>query len=87
MRAAALHLGFAGLHAESAVSGTLTGNLAAVGVSRRLGYQPNGLIRRRVRDALGHEQRFALSRELWQQHRTVLVEIDGLAPCLAQFGI
>jgi len=87
MRAAVLQLAFSGLGAESAVTGALAGNHASTGVSRKLGYQPNGLVRRRVRDALGYEQRFALARDRWQQHRTVPVEIDGLAPCLPQFGL
>jgi RimJ/RimL family protein N-acetyltransferase len=86
MRAAVLDLAFSGLQAESAVSGALVGNAASARVSRKLGYQPNGLIRRRVRDAWGWEQRFALDRDRWRQHRTVPVEIDGLGPCLGQFS-
>jgi RimJ/RimL family protein N-acetyltransferase len=85
MRAAVLDLAFGGLRAESAVSGALAGNAASAGVSRKLGYQPNGLVRRHVRDAWGWEQRFALDRDRWQQHRTVPVEVDGLEPCLGQF--
>jgi RimJ/RimL family protein N-acetyltransferase len=86
MRAAVLDLAFSGLRAESAVSGALAGSAASAAVSRRLGYQPNGLIRRRVRDAPGQEQRFALDRDRWQRQRTVPVEIDGLGPCLPDFG-
>jgi RimJ/RimL family protein N-acetyltransferase len=86
MRAAVLDLAFSGLGAESAVSGALAGNAASAGVSRKLGYQPNGVIRRRVRDAPGQEQRFALDRDRWRQHRTVPVETDGLGPCLPDFG-
>ena len=86
MRAAVLDLAFSGLRAGSAVSGALAGNAASAGVSRRLGYQPNGLIRRRVRDAPGQEQRFTLDRDRWQQYRTVPVETDGLGPCLPDFG-
>jgi RimJ/RimL family protein N-acetyltransferase len=86
MRAAVLDLAFAGLGAGSAISGAIVGNAASAGVSRRLGYQPNGLSRRRVRDACGREQRFALDRDRWQQYRTVPVEISGLEPCLGQFG-
>jgi RimJ/RimL family protein N-acetyltransferase len=87
MRAAVLHLAFAGLNAESAVSGALADNQASAGVSRKLGYQPNGIFRRRVRDALGYEHRFALTRSRWQQHAAIPVEIGSLAPCLAQFGL
>jgi RimJ/RimL family protein N-acetyltransferase len=87
MRAAVLHLAFAGLNAESAITAALTDNPASNAVSRKLGYQPNGLVRTRVRDALGYEQRFTLDRDRWQQHRTVPVEIDDLEPCLPQFGL
>jgi len=54
---------------------------------RKLGYQPNGLTRRQVRDTLRYEQRFALGRDRWQQFAAAAVEIDGLEPCLAQFGL
>ena len=86
MRAAVLDLAFAGLDAESAVSEAMTDNAASNAVSRKLGYQPNGLARRRVRDALGYDQRFVLDRARWEQCRTVPVEIDGLAACLPFFG-
>ncbi|GAA2093905.1 GNAT family protein [Actinomadura alba] len=87
MRAAVLHLAFAGLNAESAITSAMTDNPASAAVSRKLGYRPNGVARIRVRDSLGHEQRFALDRAGWQQHSTVPVEIDGLEPCLPQFGL
>jgi RimJ/RimL family protein N-acetyltransferase len=87
MRAAVLHLAFAGLGAQSAISRVFTGNAASTGVSRRLGYQPSGLFRTRVRDALGYEQRFALDADRWNQCRTVPVEIDGLEPCLPHLGL
>jgi RimJ/RimL family protein N-acetyltransferase len=87
MRAAVLDLAFAGLGAEAAVSSAMVGNPASAAVSRKLGYQPNGLDRRRVREASGQEQRFTLDQERWRQHRTVPVEIGGLGPCLPQFGL
>lgn len=86
MRAAVLHLAFAGLDAESAISGAIVGNAASAAVSAKLGYQPNGLVRVRARDALGYEQRFALDRDGWQQHCTVPVGISGPGRCRAQFG-
>ncbi|QKW37455.1 GNAT family N-acetyltransferase [Actinomadura sp. NAK00032] len=87
MRAAALELAFSGLGAESAVTAALTDNVASTAISRKLGYRPNGIVRARVRDTLGYEQRFALDRDRWQQHRTVPVQIDGLEPCLPHFGL
>ena len=86
MRAAVLHLAFAGLGAESAITAALTDNPASCGVSRKLGYQPNGIARTRVRDVVGYEQRFVLDRFGWERCRTVPVEIVGLAECLPQFG-
>jgi RimJ/RimL family protein N-acetyltransferase len=61
MRAALLHLAFAGLNAQSAVSEVMADNLASVAVSRKLGYQPNGIDRIQVRDALRQSPRFATS--------------------------
>jgi RimJ/RimL family protein N-acetyltransferase len=87
MRAAVLHLGFSGLNAESAVSGAHTSNAASCAVSRKLGYQPNGIFRTRVRDELGYELRFVLDRERWQQHSVTEVDIAGLRPCLPLFGL
>jgi len=86
MRAAVLELAFVGLGAESAVTAAATVNPASTAVSRKLGYEPNGLVRIRVRDSLGYEQRFKLDRDRWKQHRTVPVQIDGLTPCLPLFG-
>ncbi len=86
MRAAVLHLAFAGLNAESAITAALTDNPASSAVSRKLGYLPNGMARTRVRDGVGYEQRFALDRSRWDHCRTVPVEMDGLAPCLPHFG-
>ncbi len=41
MRAAVLHLAFAGLEAEYADSDAFTDNAASLGVSRKLGYRPS----------------------------------------------
>jgi RimJ/RimL family protein N-acetyltransferase len=87
MRAAVLELAFVGLGAVSAVSEALIDNAASNAISRKLGYQANGIVRTRVRDTLGYEQRFRLDRERWQQHRTVPVEIHGLESCLPHFDL
>jgi RimJ/RimL family protein N-acetyltransferase len=81
MRAAVLHLGFAGLGADTAASGAHTDNAASLAVSRKLGYVPDGLARRSVRDRLVVEQRLRLDRAGWEQRRTVPVEIEGLEAC------
>jgi RimJ/RimL family protein N-acetyltransferase len=86
MRAAVLHLAFAGLGAEQARSGALSDNAASLAVSRKLGYVPDGTNRQVVRDRLVTEQRLLLDRASWQAHRTVPVEIEGLEPCLELLG-
>ena len=43
MRIATLHLGFLGLDALEASTGAFEDNLASLGVTRKLGYEPNGI--------------------------------------------
>ncbi len=87
MRAAVLALAFEGLGAETAVSAAFADNAASVAVSRKLGYEPNGTERLRVRDERRIDRRFVLDRAGWERHRAVDVEIRGLASCLPFFGV
>lgn len=87
MRAAVLHLAFAGLGADQARSGAFADNAASLGVSRKLGYVEDGTARRVVRDRLVTERRLRLDRAGWEAHRTVPVEIEGLEPCLPMLGL
>ncbi|WP_024876524.1 GNAT family N-acetyltransferase [Saccharomonospora piscinae] len=87
MRAAVLHLAFAGLGAREAVSAATEGNAASLAVSRKLGYAPDGIQRDVVRGEAVVEQRLRLTRADWERHRTVDVTIDGLAPSLPLFGL
>ena len=84
MRAAVLHLAFAGLDAVEATSGAFAHNAASLAVSRRLGYLPDGVDRRVVRDEVTLNCRLRLTRQRWEQHRTVEVTIEGLAACRRQ---
>ncbi|GAA1200724.1 GNAT family N-acetyltransferase [Prauserella alba] len=86
MRAAVLHLAFAGLGAEIARSESFDGNPASAGVSRRLGYADDGTARHAVGGRCRTGHRFVLTREAWERHRTVDVTIDGLEPCLPLLG-
>lgn len=86
MRAAVLHLAFAGLNVEQARSGALEHNVASLAVSRKLGYQPDGHLRHAVDGKLVVERRLTLTRAEWERHRTVAVEVEGLAPCLSLLG-
>ncbi|MEV5830362.1 GNAT family N-acetyltransferase [Spirillospora sp. NPDC052242] len=87
MRAAVLELAFAGLGAETAASTAFVDNPASLAVSKKLGYEPNGVDRVRVHDEIRRDQRLLLDRAGWERHRTVDVEIAGLEPCLPLFGL
>ncbi|MFE1166304.1 GNAT family N-acetyltransferase [Nocardiopsis sp. NPDC058789] len=87
MRAAVLHLAFAELGAEAAVSGVLEATAASHGVARRLGYRPDGTDLVAIRGERVRETRYRLTREGWERHRTVPVEVEGLEPCLPYFGL
>ncbi|TWF94717.1 hypothetical protein [Saccharopolyspora dendranthemae] len=56
-------------------------------MSTKLGYQPDGYQRRAVRGRLTIERRLRLDRAQWERHRTVQVEVEGLAPCLPLMGL
>jgi RimJ/RimL family protein N-acetyltransferase len=87
MRAAVLHLAFAGLGAEYATSEAFTDNAASLGVSRKLGYVPDGFYRQVIQGKPATQQRLRLDRAGWQAHRTIDVEITGLAECRPDFGL
>ena len=86
MRAAVLHLAFAGLAAEYATSEAFEDNHASYAVSRKLGYVDNGVERNLVRGRPVIGRRLRLDRERWDEVRAVPVTIEGLAPCLPMFG-
>ena len=86
MRAAALHLGFAGLDATRAHTGAIEGNDRSMGVTRALGYEPNGEL---IKDRDGERivvHEFRLDRAAWEPGRRDDIDIDGLEPCLEMFG-
>ena len=65
MRAATLHLGFAGFGAARATTAAFIDNAPSLGVTRRLGYEPNGTSVNRRRDEAGEQRHFVLTREAW----------------------
>lgn len=87
MRAAILHLAFAGLGAEHAVSSAFTDNPASLAVSRKLGYADDGIEREVRRGKPAVTQRLRLDRATWQAAQNLPVTIHGLGPCLAMFGL
>lgn len=86
-REAVLTLAFDGLAAVAATSVAFTDNAGSLGVSRRLGYQEDGI----TRDALHGEavvsQRLRLTRQGWEQRAHPLVMVEGLQGCEAFFGV
>lgn len=88
MRAGMLHLAFAGLDAEWAVSSAFLDNPASLAVSRKLGYADDGLeLYAGATGPARPERRLRLSRTTWESLHTVPVEITGLDACRAMFGI
>jgi RimJ/RimL family protein N-acetyltransferase len=87
MRAAMLHLAFAGLGAERAETGAMEGNESSLGVTRKLGYRPNGDLVNLDGDERRRELRFVLDRGDWEPQRRDDIELVGLEPCLPLFGL
>jgi predicted RNase H-like nuclease/RimJ/RimL family protein N-acetyltransferase len=86
MRAAVLHLAFAGLGAEYALSGAFHDNAASRRVSEHLGYELVAHTRRLRRGEPDWAAEYRLSRAAWEQHRRDDITIVGLEPCLDLFG-
>lgn len=87
MRAAVLHLAFAGLGADEALSSAFADSHASRAVSRKLGYTDNGIGRQVIRGAATTEHHVRLTRADWEKHAAVPVTVEGLAPCLPMFGV
>ncbi len=85
MREAILHLAFAGLDAQEALSGAFEDNTASLATSRAVGYEENGEARGQRRDSSGRTVRFRMSREKWEQRRRNDIEIVALDSCLEMF--
>ncbi len=87
MRAAIVHLAFAGLGAVEAHSSAFADNGASLAVSRALGYVHNGeevALRRGRRDRVVN---LRLDHSVWEATRRHDITIDGLAGCLDLFGL
>jgi RimJ/RimL family protein N-acetyltransferase len=85
MREAMLHLAFAGLGAEEALSGAFEDNVASLATSRAVGYAENGESRARRRNEAGRVVQFRLDRGTWERYRRDDIEIVGLESCLDMF--
>ncbi len=87
MRSAALSFAFDHLGAEQATSEAFMDNAASIGVSRSLGYADNGYQWMAPRGVPRQEQRFLMTREMWQARERPSVEVTGLDACRDMFGI
>jgi RimJ/RimL family protein N-acetyltransferase len=86
MRAAVLHLAFAGLGATEAHSASFEDNPASEAVSRANGYEPNGTSLHAREGAPARRRKWILTRERWEQRRRDDIELAGLEPCRALLG-
>jgi RimJ/RimL family protein N-acetyltransferase len=87
MRAAILHLAFEGLGAQAAFTSAFHDNARSQGVTRALGYEPNGWGTELRRDKPDRMLNFVLPRDRWEERRRDDITIEGLEPCLPLFGV
>lgn len=78
MRAASLHLGFAGLGADVATTAAFRDNAASLGVTRRLGYQSDGTRLELRRGVQAEQLAFRMTRESWERQRRDDIELHGI---------
>lgn len=90
MRAAVLALAFGPLKARCAITSAWEDNHASLGVSRAIGYQPNGqhLHRRDDGKGVGSMVHLRLTREDWRASGAGdNVQISGFEACKPYFGV
>jgi RimJ/RimL family protein N-acetyltransferase len=85
MRQAILHLAFAGLGAEEALSGAFFDNAPSLATSRSVGYQTNGEVLAARRDGSARLVNLRIDRPTWEGRRRDDIEIVGLDGCLDMF--
>ncbi|WP_219463982.1 GNAT family N-acetyltransferase [Nonomuraea rhizosphaerae] len=85
MRAAVLHLAFEGLDAHEATTEAFEDNHASLAVTRRLGYQPDGIALHNRQGTMAVTKRFRLQRADWKPMDGI--KIHNLEPCLPLFGL
>lgn len=87
MRAAILHLGFEGLGARWLETFAWEDNASSIGVTERLGYEPNGVEMDLRRGEGAPLRRFRMTREAWESQRRTDIRIEGLERCRDMFGL
>lgn len=83
MREAILHLAFEGLGTSEAISEAFMDNAGSNGVSRALGYEPNGTTWDTRRGEPERIRCWRLTRDTWESRRREDIEIDGVDACRA----
>jgi RimJ/RimL family protein N-acetyltransferase len=86
MRGAVLALGFDGLGAEVATTEAFLDNPASAGVSRSLGYRPNGAGSIAPEGVARPTERFLMTRADWLGRPRPTVDIEGLEGLRDMFG-
>jgi RimJ/RimL family protein N-acetyltransferase len=88
MRLATLQLMFGGLDARLATTGAFSDNQPSLGVTRRLGYTPNGGVERLRRGAPARTLHFEMPRAHWESTlRRDDIDLIGVEPCREMFGL
>ncbi|ROR66930.1 GNAT family N-acetyltransferase [Agrococcus jenensis] len=87
MRQAILHLAFDGFGASEATTEAFLDNAGSDGVSRSVGYEPNGLVWASRRGEPGLMQRWRLTREAWLERRRDDIDLRGVEDCKATLGL
>jgi len=82
-----LHLAFAGLGAAEATTGAFGDNGPSLGVTWRLGYEPNGVFAGMQGEQRGELYRFRMSRAHWETIRRDDIELVGVEPVLGFLGL
>ena len=88
LRIATLHLGFLGFGAEIAGTGAFGDNGPSLGVTRKLGYEPNGRVRHVRRGAAADTHNFTMTRRHFVDHvEREDITISGDEGARAMLGI
>ena len=86
-RAGLLTLAFDHLGADAARTEVFQDNHSSQGVSRKLGYEPDGISRDARGDEVVVSDRLRLIRQKWQSQPRTDVRVIGFADCRPMFGL
>lgn len=86
-RAGLLTLAFDHLGAEAAVTEVFQDNHPSQGVSRKLGYEPDGISRDARGDEVVISDRLRLTRRKWQSQPHPGARVAGFTECRSMFGL